>query len=356
MKEIWVSIDEKAPQNVNERLLELATDVCDAVYFDGRPLKDIKKTGIKTASSSGNCDIYVLDVFNVQKVEELKSLGKTLAVEVTVKRKEDEERAIKAAHLRPDYILVHCPDWKVIPLENLIAEAHGKSKLIAEVLSAEDAKMVLETLEIGVDGVVLKTSDVNELMKVALAVKGRIPKLKLVPVKVVKVKRIRIGARVCVDTCDLMKKGEGLLLGCQSACLFLVEAEVHDNPFVKPRPFRVNAGPVSLYTLCALDKTKYLSELGAGDEILIVDRNGNARLTNIARIKIEWRPMTLVEAEYEEKRFKIIVQTAETIRLVSETGSIPITELNAGNNVLAHISEGGRHFGTLVKEETVMEL
>lgn len=356
MKELWIKIDKSVPKNAKESLLEIASSACDAVYVEEPLLEDAKKTKVKTASSSGDCTIQVLEVSDAAKIEEIKNAGKTVAVRVILKGKEDEEKAVKAAGFSPDYIIVHCLDWKVIPLENLIAKTRGKSKLLAEVSSAEDAKTALETLELGADGVILKTSDPNELMKVAFLVKKQIPKIKLVPVKIVEVKRIGTGARVCIDTCDLMKKGEGILLGCQSACLFLVEAEVHENPFVQPRPFRVNAGPVSLYALCSLEKTRYLSELKAGEEILIVSRNGNARLTNIGRVKIEWRPLILVEAESEGRRFKTMVQNAETIRLVTEKGSIPVTELKAGDEVLAHISEGGRHFGTLVKEEMVVEL
>ncbi|MEM2937203.1 MAG: 3-dehydroquinate synthase II [Candidatus Bathyarchaeia archaeon] len=356
MKELWVKIEKTVPKNAKERLLELAANACDVMYVDEQLLADAEKTGVKTATSSEKGAIQVLEGFDAQKIEELKDAGKTVAVRITVKRKEDEEEAVKAASLSPDYIIVHCLDWKVIPLENLIAKARGKSKLLAEVSSAEDAKLALETLELGADGVILKTSDPDELTKTAIITKKQVPKIKLVPVKVVDVKRIGTGARVCVDTCDLMKKGEGLLLGCQSACLFLVEAEVHENPFVQPRPFRVNAGPVSLYALCSLDKTRYLSELEAGDEILIVSKNGDARITNIGRVKIEWRPLTLIEAEHEGRKFKTIVQNAETIRLVTEKDSIPVTELKAGDTVLAHISEGGRHFGTLVKEEMVVEL
>lgn len=356
MKELWIKLDKTVPKNVRERLLEIATQACDVVYVDESLLEETKKTGVKTASSSEDCTIQVLDFLDHAKIEELKNKGKPIALKIVVKGKEDEEKAVKAAAFSPDYILISCLDWKIIPLENLIAKTRGKSKLLAEVSSFEDAKTALETLELGTDGVVLKTSDSNELAKVAFIVKRQIPKIKLVPVKVVEVKRIGTGARVCVDTCDLMKNGEGVLVGCQSACLFLVEAEVHENPFVQPRPFRVNAGPVSLYALCSLDKTRYLSELKAGEEILVVNRNGNARFTNIGRVKIEWRPLILIETEHDGRKFKTILQNAETIRLVTEKDSIPVTELKTGDEILAHISEGGRHFGTLVKEETVVEL
>jgi len=289
-------------------------------------------------------------------MKKLKRMGRTVAVKVTIRGKKDEEPAIKAAELSCDYIVLHCPDWKVIPLENLIAKTRGKTKLLAEVSSAKEAKLALETLELGADGVVLKTSNPDEIRETAVIAKKKAPKVELVVAKVVELKEIGTGARVCVDTCDLMKPGEGILVGCQSSGLFLVQAEVHESPYVETRPFRVNAGPVSLYTLSSPTRTRYLSELKAGDEVLIVDREGKIRSTNVARVKIEWRPMVLVEAEYEGKRIKTIIQNAETIRLVTSEGSKSVAELKTGDKVLAHVVEGGRHFGTLVKEETVIEL
>ncbi len=201
----------------------------------------------------------------------------------------------------------------------------------------------------------LKTSDLDELMETAVVAKKEVSKVDLVAVKIIELKEIGIGARVCIDTCDLMKSGEGILVGCQSSGLFLVQAEVHESPYVETRPFRVNAGPISLYTLSSPNRTRYLSELKAGDEVLIVDRRGKTRSTSVARVKIEWRPMVLVVAEYEGKRIKTIVQNAETIRLVTPQGSKSVVKLETGDILLAHVVEGGRHFGTLVKEETVIE-
>jgi len=355
VKELWIEIDESLSEDVKNSLLKSAVQVCDTLLVGAQDVEKIKKTGAKVAASSGECDINVLEAFAENRVNELKGMGRAVAVKVTIKGKEDEETAVKAAELSSDYIIIQCPDWKVIPLENIIAKTRGKSKLLAKVSSAKEAKLALETLELGADGVVLKTSSLDELTETAVITKKKAPKVALVPAKVVELKQIGTGARVCVDTCDLMKPGEGILVGCQSSGLFLVQAEVHESPYVETRPFRVNAGPASLYTLSSPTRTRYLSELKAGDEVLIVDREGKIRSTNIARVKIEWRPMVLVEAKHEGKTIKTIVQNAETIRLVTKEDSKSIAELKTGDEVLAHVVEGGRHFGTLVKEETVIE-
>ena len=66
---------------------------------------------------------------------------------------------VKAADAAIDYISIKCLDWKIIPLENLIAKIYGKSKLLAWISSAQEAKLALEVLEIGVDGVIAELSD-----------------------------------------------------------------------------------------------------------------------------------------------------------------------------------------------------
>ncbi len=153
-----------------------------------------------------------------------------------------------------------------------------------------------------------------------------------------------------------MSSGEGMLVGCQSAGFFLVEAEVNENPYVASRPFRVNAGPASQYTLTSLQNTRYLSELKAGDEVLVVNREGKVRITNVGRSKIEFRPLILVEAKVNNTKIKTILQNAETICVVTPSGSKPVTELKPNDEVLVHLAaKGGRHFGVSVPEEMVIE-
>ncbi len=345
MKELWVEIDQSALPQEKENLLSLAHENADVIVED-----------TQASNRSGKLNITFLTELNEKKIAQLKNEGKKTAIKINIRGKEDENKAVKAAELQADYIIINCLDWRVIPLENLIAKARGKSKLIAEVTTAEDAKLVLEALELGTDGVLLKTSNLNELAKTVKVVKEQMPKMALTTAKILSIKPIGSGARVCVDTVDLMVPGEGMLVGCQSAGFFLVEAEVNENPYVQSRPFRVNAGAASHYTLTSLQNTRYLSELKAGDEVLIISREGKARITNVGRSKIEFRPLILIEAQADETKIKTILQNAETIRLVTPKASKPVTELKPNDEVLVHLAaKGGRHFGVSVPEETVIE-
>jgi 3-dehydroquinate synthase II len=341
LKELWVQVD----NSKDGKLLSIVTGNANTII----------KGKIATINSS-NQEISVLEEFNEDEIKTLKKQGKEIALRISIKGKKDENNAVKAAELGADYVIINCLDWRVIPLENLIARICGKSKLIAEVTNSEDARLVLEALELGTDGVLLKSVDPDEITKTAAIVKKQITNIPLVSARITATDQIGTGARVCVDTCDLMEPGEGILVGSQSAGLFLVEAEVHENPYVASRPFRVNAGTLSMYTLGSTQNTRYLSELKAGDEVLIISRDGKMRKANVGRTKTEFRPLILIEAEVEGKKIKTVLQNAETIRLVTPNGSTPVTALKAGDEVIVHIAaKGGRHFGISVPEEKVIE-
>ena len=65
--------------------------------------------------------------------------------------------------------------------------------------------------------------------------------------------------------------------------------------------------------------------------------------------------MMLIEAQAQNQPISLILQNAETIRLVSPDGkATSITSLKAGDSVLVHIEKAGRHFGMKV-DETLIE-
>ena len=254
-----------------------------------------------------------------------------------------------------DVVLLKGEDWKVIPLENIIAETRGGgSQVLAYASTAKESQLVFETLEMGADGVVLDVTDASEIMEACSKAGDRTGNIELKTATVVEVKQISMGDRVCIDTCSLMKQGEGMLVGSQGEGLFLVQSESEESPYVASRPFRVNAGPVHSYLLAG-EKTVYLSEVKSGDEIMVVDYQGNTWPATIGRVKIERRPLMLVKASVEDSEVGVVLQNAETVKLLQPGGkSLPVTALKTGDEVLVRHHPTGRHFGMAV-EETIVE-
>ncbi|MBW1985303.1 MAG: 3-dehydroquinate synthase II, partial [Deltaproteobacteria bacterium] len=169
--------------------------------------------------------------------------------------------------------------------------------------------------------------------------------------EIIEIKPVGMGDRVCVDTCTSMAVGQGMLIGNSSSALFLVHAESISNPYVSPRPFRVNAGAVHAYIRVTGGKTKYLSELSSGDPVLIVDHQGKTETCIVGRLKIEKRPLMFIKAMVSDKEINTIVQNAETIRLTDPKGkAVSVVKLKTGDKVLVAVEEAGRHFGHKIDE------
>lgn len=266
---------------------------------------------------------------------------------------EDQERTLALAG-KKDAVVVETSDWTVIPLENMIAKFRSSgTKIYATATRKEDAELYLKTMESGVDGIVIQADDPLSISKFRDILAASEP-VELSEVEVVSVRPVEMGDRVCVDTCSLMVPGEGMLVGSYSNCLFLIQSESEDNGYVAARPFRVNAGAVHGYCMVPGGGTRYLSEISAGDPVLICGRDGKTRTASAGRCKVEVRPMLIVEATDGKRMYNVILQNAETIKAVTAGGSVSVTKLKKGDRVLAHLASGGRHFGMKV-EETITE-
>ncbi|MFN3528065.1 MAG: 3-dehydroquinate synthase II [Candidatus Altarchaeaceae archaeon] len=358
MKEIWLDVRDIDDWEIRKNFVVYAIEKnFDGVIVRQDDVDKIRKLGkIKIISENLNSDIVL-----TSSDELLKRLYGKRAYYKEIKSKADERNVIEMKNFF-DYVIIKAKDWKVIPLENLIAEVKGR--IIMEVDNYDDAVTSLNTLEAGAYGVSVRTLNTQEIKKIYDYVRETYierREIKLSPVRITNIKKLDIGDRVCVDTATILKIGEGMLIGSQSNGLFLVHSETVESEYVSTRPFRVNAGAVASYILCS-EKTKYLSELECGDEVLIVDWKGNTRKTYVVRSKIERRPLILIEATPENleeqknlSKLKIMLQNAETVRLVTPDGKpISVSELNIGDRVLAYIEAGGRHFGTKI-EETIIE-
>ena len=283
--------------------------------------------------------------------------GDASGVFVRILGNEYEAFAEEAAH-DAAYTIVVGEDWTIIPLENLIARIGEETTLVAGVTTAEEAETAFETLERGADAVLLDSDDPDEIRR-TVEVRNAADResLSLRWAEVTTVQPAGSADRVCVDTASMMTDNQGMLIGSMSRGLFFVHAETADSPYVASRPFRVNAGAVHAYARTPGGETKYLSELGSGDEVQIVDIEGNTREAVVGRAKIEKRPMFRVGARVEtddgEDHIETLLQNAETIRVPTREGRKSVTNLKTGDEVLVYYEPTARHFGEAVEERII---
>lgn len=330
MKKLWVNV---VPYDKGLVIAALESGAEAVVVPDGSSEKIGHLGRIKTVAKDGDIRPGVDVVF------------------VDIAGKQDED---KAARVAPGKVVVlRMLDWTIIPIENLLARRGNN--IVVQVANSEQARLMIGILEKGVDGVLLNSTDINEIKKTAEILQGVGDKIELVAATITTVKQLGMGDRSCLDTCTQMSLGEGMLIGNTASGFFLVHSESIENPYVAARPFRVNAGAVHAYTLAPGGSTKYLADLKSGDEVLLVDCTGKSQVAFLGRNKIEKRPMILIEADAEGVPIGLVMQNAETIRLVTPEGKpVSITTLKPGDKVLAHVEKGGRHFGMKV-EETLIE-
>ena len=328
MKQIWVKAN---PWN-KELVTAALESGADAVIVPDDRVDAVKDLGIITTIATQGDLKWNVDV-----------------VQVEIRSVEDEDKIVSMS--RTMKVVVETPDWTIIPLENLVARCDN---IYVPVKDLQQAQTALGILEKGVAGIIIEDASPSKIKEIARQIKSSRQSLSLVEFTIESITPTTMGDRVCVDTCTMMKEGEGLLVGNSSSGLFLVHSESIENPYVSPRPFRVNAGPVHAYVMVPSGKTQYLCELKAGDRVLGVSAKGESSPLLVGRVKIEKRPLLLIEATGPNGPVSIILQNAETIRLVDAQGHpISVVKLRGGDRVLGYVEEAGRHFGHKVKESIV---
>jgi len=313
--------------------------------------KSLGKTKIQTVFPSQNADYVILDKPIIKKLK-----GKKIGRKFNVSSNKDIENVLDSAKKGLDFVIIEVKDWKIIPLENIIAKLHKiHTKIFSVARNAKEARKMFSILDVGVDGVIFNTGSMNEVRQALVYLGSK--SFELSSAKIIEIQEVGDGERVCVDTASMLNRGEGMLIGSRANFLFLVHNESVGSSFTSPRPFRVNAGAVHCYTLAPDGTTKYLSELETGVEILVLDSKGKARRAAIGRCKIEKRPMLMIKAKVGDEIGGIIAQDAETIRFVKPNGQlVSVTHLKKGDSVIVHAKVAtGRHFGMEVSDEYILE-
>jgi len=313
--------------------------------------KSLTKSKIQTIFPSQNANYVILDKSTTKKLK-----GKKIGRRFSVSSNKDIENILDSAKKGLDFVIIEVKDWKIIPLENIIAKLHKMhTKIFSIARNAKEARKMFSILDVGVDGVIFNTGSMNEVRQALVYLGSK--SFELSSAKIIDIQEVGDGERVCVDTASMLNRGEGMLIGSRANFLFLVHNESVGSSFTSPRPFRVNAGAVHCYTLAPDGTTKYLSELETGVEILVLNSKGKARRATIGRCKIEKRPMLMIKAKVGEEIGGIIAQDAETIRFVKPNGHlVSVTHLKKGDSVLVHSKAAtGRHFGMEISDEYILE-
>jgi len=230
------------------------------LYVDVRPWdKDLATTALESGADALVVD-RAKDVAVLSRVTTIAPdgdlvIGKDI-VEVTINDEKSQETALSKA--RMGKIIVHTSDWTVIPLENLVATSDS---VTAAVSTVDEARLALGVLEKGVAGIMITARNAQVIRDICALVQQETMAVDLVPLTVTAVHPAGMGDRVCIDTCSMLENGEGMLIGNASSGFLLVHAETLQNPYVAPRPFRVNAGAVHAYILMPDGSTAYLADL-----------------------------------------------------------------------------------------------
>ena len=129
----------------------------------------IKQLGnVSIISDKDDADIKLLgfnEKVTVADVKKEQNKGKQVAAYVEINNKEDEKLVSKLGTVA-DYVILKGKNWKVIPLENIIASLQDRSsKIIVDVPNYDEAKLALETMEHGSDGVLLSSNEGSEIRK-----------------------------------------------------------------------------------------------------------------------------------------------------------------------------------------------
>lgn len=263
--------------------------------------------------------------------------------------------------LRFNYLWILFRDPTNIPLELVIASLQPTSTVLMKEIKAptdvDDAIVSYGVMEYGAEGVIFSPRD-HGVMSEFLARMSQAQSYANLNIQVGTVidsRPVGMGYRACIDAATLFEPDEGMLVGSTSQGGVLCCPEVYFLPYMELRPFRVNAGAVHSYVFNTDNRTDYMSELKAGSPIMIVNSKGRVRRVAVGRMKIEQRPLRLIEVEFPGKeRVNVLMQDDWHVRIFSDAAKpLNISELKPGDKVLGYVTEPGRHVGIKINESII---
>jgi 3-dehydroquinate synthase II/3-amino-4-hydroxybenzoic acid synthase len=357
--ELWADITRSAPEAAGRALAHARSAAVTTVLLRSdqlagwEPLERIDVACLADPADAVDPRVGVLVAGSPDELDRVRSAAGRAAVGVRCEIS-DGAGMNRAADLcgEVDVLVAAFADETNIPLELLLARAQGtKTRVLKEIASGAGAAAVAGVLESGPAGLVVRgdrLADVDEAGELIRA-RGDLHK-DLVRLEVTRTEPVGRGFRGCVDTTSLFGADEGMIVGSTSSGGFLVCAEVHYLPYMNRRPFRVNAGAVHSYVFGA-ENTAYITDLAAGERTHAVSAGGRFREVVVGRVKVELRPLRLLEARHEDVTVNVFLQDDWHVRVMSDEGEpLNLTTVVPGTGLLGHVAEPGRHVGIKVAE------
>ena len=173
------------PWDDRKEMITTALESGIAYVLDLEYSQKIRKLGnVNIISDEDDADIYLVgidgegdgsidlsenlaDSKDLAAAKKAKNDGKTVCAYIRITDKLHEQLAVKLGPI-VDYIILIGTDWTIIPLENIIADLQKVDvEIIAAVADRDGAKLALETLEHGTDGVIFEANDFAQIKEIA---------------------------------------------------------------------------------------------------------------------------------------------------------------------------------------------
>ncbi|MBC3763064.1 3-dehydroquinate synthase II [Quadrisphaera oryzae] len=364
--DLWADVTALSGDHLDAALAHVRTAAVDAVLLRPEQLdgwKPVERLAVAvlvgpdaSASDLAAAPVDAVVADGVRSLAAARSLadGRRLGVRCLIDDGASMDEAADQCGV-VDVLLSVFTDETNIPLELLLARAQGTRTAVFKALATgSEASTVAGVLESGPAGVLVDAASLVDLDVAAQVVARQSERVApLVPLTVTASRPIGMGYRGCIDTTTLFDDDEGMIIGSTSSGGILVCAEVHYLPYMDLRPFRVNAGAVHSYVFSPTT-TSYITDLRAGAPVSGVSAAGRFRDTTVGRVKIELRPLRLLEARDEASGslVNVILQDDWHVRVMGDGGEVRnLTQVKPGEKLLGGTWEPGRHVGIKVSEK-----
>ena len=162
-----IIIEPKVPENDFEKVIQKLNETgINALflpkYSDKKELNDFE-----IYSFEKDADVVVIES---EKWEGADKTSNRLSYWTTLHSNSDIDNIAEIAKDNVESVIVEFEknaEWKIIPLENLIAELHNvNTKIYTVINDPSEIKMMFTILELGVDGVVLRINNLEDMDKI----------------------------------------------------------------------------------------------------------------------------------------------------------------------------------------------